>query len=38
MHQEDSRRRELETCLHRDSTQESREWNVKRDEICQAMC
>ena len=28
---------ELETCSCRDSTKESRVWNVKRDEICQAM-
>nr|POE65559.1 hypothetical protein CFP56_70743 [Quercus suber] len=37
MNQVDSRSRELEMRLHRDSAQESREWNVKRDEICQAM-
>ena len=28
---------ELETCSCRDSTKESKVWNIKRDEICQAM-
>ena len=37
MNQVESSSRELETRSCRDSTEESRVWNVKRDEICQVM-
>ena len=37
MNQVESSGGELETRWHRDFTEESRVWNVKRDEVCQVM-
>ena len=37
MNQVESSGSQLETHSRQDSTEESRVWNVKRDEICQAM-